>query len=196
MFNMLMGRKLMRHMLKKEKFVMTTLLLTDSSGRKIGKTEGNAIALDDKPEDLFGKIMAFPDEVIAQCFESLTSVSMEEIPNKNPLEDKKKLAFEVVKELNNEKEAKEAEENWENTFQKKEIPENIEEIQGENGELASEVLVKNKILSSKSEWRRLVLENAVHDLLAKENVKDVDLKISKDLTLKIGKKKFVKILAK
>ncbi|KKQ21392.1 MAG: Tyrosine-tRNA ligase [Parcubacteria group bacterium GW2011_GWC1_36_9] len=60
MFNMMMGRKLMRNMMKKEKFVMTTKLLEDKHGVKIGKTEGNAIALDDKPEDLFGKIMAKP----------------------------------------------------------------------------------------------------------------------------------------
>src|SRR3989344_3069537 len=106
MFNMMMGRKLMRNMMKKEKFVMTTKLLEDSHGVKIGKTEGNAIALDDKPEDLFGKIMAFPDEVIVPCFEALTTIPMQEIPNKDPLKDKKRLAFEILKDINDGKKAK------------------------------------------------------------------------------------------
>ncbi len=194
MFNMMMGRKLMRQMIKKEKFVMTTKLLEDSKGVKIGKTEGNAIALDDKPEDLFGKIMSFPDEVINSCFESLTMIPMEEIPNKNPLEDKKRLALEIVKDLNDEEKAKSAQKHWEDTFQKKEIPDEMEEVQVGGGELLSEVLVKNKILSSKSEWRRLVEGKAIHNLLTKENITDVDLKTTEDLTLKIGKKKFIKIL--
>jgi len=196
MFNMMMGRKLMRNILKKEKFVMTTKLLEDNHGVKIGKTEGNAIALNDKPEDLFGKIMAFPDEAIAQCFESLTLIPLEEIPNKDPLANKKHLAFEIVKDLNDEKKAKEAQETWENTFQKKEIPKEMIEIKAKSGELLSEVLVKNKILPSKSEWRRLVLGNAVHDLSEDQNITDVNLKISQDLTLKIGKKNFVKIIKK
>src|SRR3989344_3164145 len=57
-FNMLVGSKLVSEMLHKDKFVMTTPLLTDSRGVKIGKTEGNVIALTDSPNDLFGKIMA------------------------------------------------------------------------------------------------------------------------------------------
>jgi len=193
MFNMLMGRKLMRNILKKEKFVMTTKLLEDSQGVKIGKTESNVIALDDKPKDLFGKIMAFPDGVISQCFESLTMIPLKEIPNKDPLADKKRLAFEIVKDLNNSEKAMEAQEAWEKTFQKKEIPDKMQEIKCEKGELLSEVLVKNKILVSKSEWRRLVSGNAIHDLSTEENITDVDLKVTKDLTLKIGKKKFVKV---
>ena len=196
MFNMMMGRKLMRNMMKKEKFVMTTKLLEDKHGVKIGKTEGNAIALDDKPEDLFGKIMAFPDEAVSQCFESLTLISMEEIPNKDFLMNKKRLAFEIVKDLNDEKKAKEAQGAWEKAFQKKEIPEKMQEIKCQIGELLSEILVKNKILSSKGEWRRLVLGNAIHNLAKNQNITDVNLKIAEDLTLKIGKKKFVKILTK
>ncbi len=194
MFNMMMGRKLMRNILKKEKFVMTTKLLEDKFGVKIGKTEGNAIALDDKPGDLFGKIMSFPDEVIAQCFESLTTIPMQEIPNKDPLKDKKRLAFEIVKDLNDEKKAEEAQEAWKNTFQKKEIPSEMEEIKAQAGDVLSEVLVKNKILPSKSEWRRFVLGNAIHDLNKNTDITDQNIKISENLTLKIGKKRFVKIV--
>jgi tyrosyl-tRNA synthetase len=107
-----------------------------------------------------------------------------------------KLAYEIVKIYHGEKKAKEAEENFINTFQKKEIPEDIDEIKADVGEVLSEILAKNKILSSKGEWRRLVLENAVHDLVKNENIADVNLKVSENLTLKIGKKRFIKILVK
>ncbi|KKQ21393.1 MAG: hypothetical protein US33_C0003G0019 [Parcubacteria group bacterium GW2011_GWC1_36_9] len=72
----------------------------------------------------------------------------------------------------------------------------MQEIKCQIGELLSEILVKNKILSSKGEWRRLVLGNAIHNLAKNQNITDVNLKIAEDLTLKIGKKKFVKILTK
>ncbi len=203
-FNMLAGRSLMKSMKKKEKFVMTTPLLADSSGRKIGKTEGNVIALDDKPEKLFGAIMAFPDEVIIKCFECLTTVSMQKVEEiekalkmgENPMIYKKELAQEIVKDLHDQKIAVATTEDFSNTFQKKEIPEEMEEIKGGIGDLLGEVLVKNKILPSKSEWRRLVLGKAIHDLIKNENITDADLKINQDLTLKIGKKKFLRIKLK
>ena len=107
---------------------------------------------------------------------------------------KTELAKTIISFYHSKKEAKEAEENFVNTFQKKKIPDEIEEIKGRLGEILSEVLVENKILASKGEWRRLVLENAIHDLLKEKNITDVNLKISENLTLKIGKKRFIKIL--
>jgi len=129
-FNMLQGRKLMKSMKNKDKFVMTTPLLTDSSGVKIGKTEGNVVALADKPYDLFGKIMALGDDVIVKGLEYLTDVPMDEVKNiqskleerENPVEYKKLLAFEIVKQLNSEKEAKAAQEYFEKTVEEHQVP--------------------------------------------------------------------------
>lgn len=198
-FNMLAGRTLMRVMKNKEKFVMTTPLLSDSKGVKIGKSEGNVIGLTDPAPELFGKIMALGDDAIIPMFTLLTDVPMEEINKFNLKKDamalKKRVAFLIVAELHDQASAKDAEESFSNTFQKKEIPKEIEEIKAQPGELLSEVLVKNKILSSKSDWRRLVLGNGVHDLEKNENIKDQNIKISQDITLKIGKKKFVKIIS-
>ena len=190
MFNMLMGRKLMRNMLKKEKFVMTTKLLEDSQGMKIGKTEGNAIALDDKPEDLYGKIMAFPDEAIAQCFESLTALPMNEIPVGNPLEAKKKLAFEIVKDLNDEEKAKKAQSFWENTFQKKETPEDSAEVK--LGKNLLDTLVSAKAVVSASAARRLFAEGAVMDMTADKKITLKDNFIRGHI-YRIGKHRFIKI---
>src|SRR3989338_8048187 len=108
LFNMMIGIDLMHKMKRKNKFVMTTQLLVDTEGNKIGKTEGNAIALTLPPEDMFSAIMNLPDDVITKSLEYLTDVPMAEIKNieadikkgANPMQFKKKLAFDVVKQLN------------------------------------------------------------------------------------------------
>jgi tyrosyl-tRNA synthetase len=204
-FNMLCGRDLMRAMKRKEKFVLTMKLLADETGKKMGKTEGNIINLDETPENMFGQVMAWSDGLILSGFELCTNIQTEEInkikedlknSSNNPRDIKIKLAYEITKINHGEKKAKEAEENFIKTFQKKEIPDNIEEIFCEAEELLSDVLVKNNILVSKGEWRRLVVENAVHDLVKNQNITDQNTITSNNLTLKIGKRRFVKITIK
>lgn len=193
MFNMLAGRDLMKRKKHKEMFVMTTKLLVDPTGRKMGKTEGNMIGLNDSPLDMFGKVMSWPDTIIALGFEICTDLNFSNYTTEKPRDQKAKLAHEIVKIYHGEKKAKAAEENFVNTFQKKEIPTEMEEIKTKAGELLSEVLVKNKVLSSKGEWRRLIAGNAIHDLEKDGNITDTDFRISEDLKLKIGKKRFIKI---
>ena len=197
-FNMLAGRMLMRAMKGKEKFVMTMPLLSDSKGIKIGKSEGNTIGLTDEPNDLFGKIMSLGDEAIIPMFILLTDVPMKEIASfnikKEAMNLKKMVASLIVSQLYDKARAKAAGENFVNTFQKKRIPDIMLTVKGKNGEPISTILIKAKVLSSKSEWRRLVLENAIHDLSKNKNITNVNLKTSGNLILKIGKKKFLKII--
>ena len=193
MFNMLAGRDLMKKKKNKEMFVLTTKLLVDPTGIKMGKTEGNMVSLNDSGENMFGKIMSWPDTLMPLAFEICTGLDFNDVAKDNPRDQKIKLAYEIVKIYHGEKKAKEAEENFINTFSKKEIPEEMEEIKGNLGELLSEVLVKNKILTSKGEWRRLVEGNAIHDLDKHKNIIDQNIKILENLTLKIGKKRFIKI---
>lgn len=199
-FNMLTGRTLMRVMKNKEKFVMTTPLLIDAKGSKIGKSEGNIIGLTDNPNDLFGKIMSLGDDAIIPMFILLTDIPMEEINNfnlkKNQMTFKKRVASIIVTQLHNEMKAQKAEENFSKVFQKGEIPEEMKEIKVSPGELLSEVLVINKILSSKGEWRRLILGKGVHDLGKNQTIVDLNKRITDNLILKLGKKKFIKIIKK
>jgi tyrosyl-tRNA synthetase len=196
-FNMLAGRMLTKAMKGKEKFVMTTPLLSDSRGVKIGKSEANVIGLTDPAVELFGKIMSLGDDAIIPLFTLLTDVPLEEIKKFNLKSDamnlKKRVASIIITQLHSKKEAEEAEEAFSRTFQKKEIPDEMEEVKATEGEQLSEVLVKHKILPSKSEWRRLVVANAIHDLIKNQVIKDVDSKTKENLTLKIGKKRFIKI---
>ncbi len=169
-FNMLQGRKLIKEMRGRDKFVMTTPLLTDSMGNKIGKTEGNVIALTDSPPELFRKIMALGDDVIVKALEYLTDVPMPEIEKiktkidagSNPMEFKKILAYEVTKQLNDEEAAKSAQSEFERTVQKGELPSQISETDVKPDQPVDEdFLVYLGFASSKSEAKRLFEQNGV-----------------------------------
>ncbi|MFZ2072545.1 MAG: tyrosine--tRNA ligase [Minisyncoccia bacterium] len=206
-FNALMGRTLLKRIKNKEKFVFITTLLENpvTKEKMMSKSLGTGVFLDETPNDMYGKLMAQADENIPQLFVDCTYVELSEIEkiktdlkngNVNPRDLKMKLAYEIVKIYHGEKKAKEAEINWENVFSKKEIPDEMEEIISNVGDLLMDVLVNKKALSSKGEWRRLVEGNAVHDLIENKNITDPNIRITENLTLKIGKKKFLKIVIK
>jgi len=201
-FNMLVGRKLQRAINNREKFVMTTPLLTDSKGTKIGKSEGNVISLTDKPEDLFGKIMSLSDDVIVKAMEYLTDIPMEEIKeisekikHENPIVYKKRLAYEIVKQLNNEDDAKRAEETFKSVVQDKSIPTDIPVFSFPNGSTVSASAVQNGLVDSTSEWKRLVNQGAVsvngsrieNQFMKNEELPDNGI-------LKIGNRNYAKIV--
>lgn len=196
-FNMLAGRTLMRKMKGKEKFVMTTPLLEDAKGVKIGKSEGNVIGLTDEPGDLYGKIMALGDDAIIPIFTLLTDVSLEEIEKfdvtKNPMELKKRAAKIIVAALHSEKDAEAAQARFENTFQKKEIPEDIMEVSAEQGMTLMDILVMHEIVASKSEFRRLVKEGAITDLNIGETVGDPLMVPEPGTRFRIGKHRFIRV---
>ncbi len=171
-FNMLFGRSLMKAMKGKEKFVMTTALLSDSTGRKIGKTEGNVIALNDQPGDLYGKIMALPDEVILRCFECLTRIPMKRVRavkramsnGKNPMIYKKELAFEIITQLHDREAAEEAEKNFVGTFSEGGIPKDIKTATAQPDEPLAEILLREGLVSSKTEFNRLNKAGAIKEI--------------------------------
>jgi len=200
-FNMLCGRTLVQNMLGKNKFVLTTPLLADSSGKKIGKTEGNVIALNDTPEDLYAKIMALGDDVIVSGFTLLTDVPMEEIKEieeklkkgEHPMPFKKRFAYEMVKGLNSEKDAKRAEEAFGNVVQKGELPSNIETIKVEAKQSLIDLLVNNNFTSSKSEAKRLIEQGGVELAGKRVTNPNQEVEINNDDILKVGKRTIVKL---
>lgn len=201
-FNMLCGRDLMKTMKGKEKFVVTMKLLEDNSGKKMGKTEGNMIALSDSSEDMYGKVMSWTDGMIMSGFELCTNVSMLEIENMskeltlntiNPRDLKMRLAKEIITMFHGEKKAKQSEENFINTFQKKEIPKDIDSVNAKEGTLLVETFLLKKIVSSKGEFRRLVEEGAITNLDTDKKVSSHSEKVS-DGVYRIGKKRFCKII--
>ncbi|MES2416368.1 MAG: tyrosine--tRNA ligase, partial [Patescibacteria group bacterium] len=193
LFNLKAGRTIQKHYGMPEQDVLTIEMLEGTDGRKMSTSWGNVITIVDEPNDMFGKIMSVKDELIEKYFKLCTDVR--DIPkSENPRDDKMMLGYEIVKIYHGEKKAKEAQENFVNTFSKKEIPDEMEEVKAKIGEMLVDVLVSKNIVASKSEWRRLVEQNAIHDLENDTRITDQNLKIEKDMTLKIGKKKFIKIL--
>ncbi len=205
-FNMLMGRDVMKMYKQVEQAVMSVKILEGLDGKeKMSKSLDNYIGITDEPGDMYGKVMSIPDSSIVNYYELCTGTPLqevEEIKNKltdssiNPKNLKMKLGYEIVKIYHSADLAEKSQHDWEKTFSKGETPEDIKEIQSTEGELLSEVLVKHNILPSKSEWRRLVASNSIHNLSNNTNITDVETKVTGDLTIKIGKKNFIKIKAK
>lgn len=199
-FNMLCGRDLLKKIRNKEKFVITVKLLEDNSGKKMGKTEDNMVALSDSGSEMYGKIMSWSDGLIIPAFELCTTTSMREIEKinqdmkegANPRDLKMRLAKEIVTIFHSKKEAENAEEKFSNTFQKNETPTDIEKISVEAKTLLVTPFLTNEIVSSKTEFRRLVDEGAITNLDTNEKVTS-HTAIAQNGVYRIGKKRFCKI---
>ena len=205
-FNMLMGRTLAKAINKKEKFVITTPLLADSSGRKIGKSEGNVIAISDKPEELYGKIMALGDDVIIKMFELCTDVPMSEIKKMekelaagaNPRDLKARLAFTITEMYSSQADAKRAENHFNNLFKDKGTPDDIDEYVIEKDKInIIELLVDSNLVGSKSDAKRLIEQGGIKaDGHALEGW-DVDIiPTEKGVVIQKGKRHFIKVIKK
>ncbi len=201
-FNMLAGRDLMKAVKGKEKFVLTTKLLTDPSGKKMGKTEGNLIPIDADPSDMFGKVMSWSDDLILIGFELLTDIPMGGIKmfkealkkGENPRDIKFKLAEEVVTTFYNRGEAIKAGENFDKQFKEKKLPENIPEKRIKQKMMnIIDLIYDLELADSKSNARRLIVQGAVK--IDEEKIIDPNavLGIHKGMLVQVGKRRFIKI---
>jgi len=205
MFNMMMGRMLVKNMLHKEKYVITGKLITDTQGVKMGKSLGNVINLTDKPEDIFGKVMSFTDEMICSAFEILTEIPIEEIKQMkreieagttNPMIFKKQLAFEVTKWIKGEKEALKAQKYFEKTVQQQNIPEDLRTYTFTDKPTVLNLikfLVDKGCIISNGEGKRLVKQGGIE--IDGKKIIDINasIKFNKKIIIKIGKRQWVRI---
>lgn len=191
LFNMLIGRTLMRALKNKEKFVLTTKLLVDKEGNKVGKTTGNALFLSETPANFYGGIMSFPDEILELGFELLTEIDLtglsEEIET-DPMAAKKHLAHEMVSIIWGKKEADLARDYFETTFQKR-TPHIWQEII-KAGSLV-ETIAGLPEVGSKSQASRLIDQGAVEINNTKATIESP---IKSGDKIKVGKKRFLKIV--
>ncbi len=200
-FNMLAGRTLMKQMLGKEKFVITTKLLEDNLGAKMGKTAGNMIKLTDSANEMFGKVMSWTDKMTTPGFELATNVPSNETAQiktelesgANPKDIKARLAGEIVSIYHGKNSAQKAKENFENTFASGGVSEDAQEVTVAKGTPLYDVV--SGLVESKTELRRLVESGAVSEMDGNK-ITDINFKIGKDTTLKIGKRRFLKIKVK
>ena len=204
-FNMLIGRDLMKIYKNKEKFVITTpLLVNPKTGKKLMSKTESFIGLDSPPDEMYGKVMALPDEVIFDCFKLCTDVPLKEIQNikntleqkiTNPRDSKSRLAREIVELYHGKDKARIAEAEFIKVFREKETPTQIKTIKiTPRSIMAKELLVKCDLAKSLSEAQRLIEQGAVS--LDNQVLKDWRqiLQIKKPIVLKAGKYRFVKLI--
>lgn len=192
-FNLLAGRALQEaHKQPPQHIVMTELIL-GTDGRKMSSSWGNTVNLSDSPRDMFGKIMSIPDSLVSTYFTHATRIPMEEVAAltvRHPKEAKIALAEEVVRMYHNSTEAEKAKKDFDTAFSKGGAPSDVREIVF-TGSLM-ETLVKNGIIASNSEYRRLHEAGAIRDALTDEQYPGNDGFIGR--VIRVGKHRFVKIV--
>ena len=203
-FNLLLGREVQKHYGYNPQSIMTVPLLEGLDGvKKMSKSLGNYVALEDSPDDMFGKIMSISDDLMWRYFSLLSFKSSEEISNlkeeikegANPRDIKFLLAEEIVERFNNGWGSK-SKDNFINRFQKGNISQELDEINfeiSENSELLTRVLKESELLKSTSDAIRMIKQGAIK--VNDERVSDPKFSLKKgssNLVL-VGKKKAAKI---
>jgi len=200
LFNVKAGRTVQEYYGMPKQHIMVGTMLEGTDGRKMSSSWGNVITIVDEPFDMFGKLMSVRDELIIKYFTLCTDLPLDEIADiekaltsgENPRDIKMRLASEVVTMYHSEKEAARAKNSWIETFSKGGVPDSVPECTAAPETELVDVLISNDIVSSKTDWRRLVEDGAVSDT---EGVTVTDPKEKvRNATFKIGKKRFVKII--
>ncbi|NWF77849.1 MAG: tyrosine--tRNA ligase [Chloroflexi bacterium] len=220
-FNCLVGRELQQGMGQPPQQVFLVPLLIGTDGnQKMSKSLNNHIGIAEPPREIYGKLMSIPDSLILDYFELATDVCDEEIAefkeqlkthSVNPMNLKKRLAHEIVRQFHSQEAADEAQEHFAKVFQKRELPEEIpvykESFKKLQGVSLSGLIYASGLASSKSEAKRLIAEQSV-EVDAKKIPKDITLHYADGTLLisidgkmvpidgsiiKVGKRRFVKI---
>ncbi|HET6465695.1 MAG TPA: tyrosine--tRNA ligase [Nitrospiria bacterium] len=197
-FNLLMGRTLQRRYGQEEQVVMTLPLLEGTDGvRKMSKSYGNYIALEDPPSEMFGKIMSISDVLMLRYYELLTDHDLDAIRTMHPKEAKLKLAEELVAQYHSKEAAAQAHHEFDQKFSKKIFAGDAVNLSDSATITAHtdivHVLLEANLVKSKSEARRLIQQGAVD--IDGQRITEVDHTLARGKTyhIKVGKKRFVSV---
>ena len=203
-FNNLVGRDMQKRYGKEPQVVITMPLLEGIDGsEKMSKSLNNAIGISEDPKDIFGKTMRIPDTLIYKYFQLATAVDpimlrviKDELedPTNNPSHTKKKLGYEIVKLYYDEATANKAAEEFDSLFVKKEVPDEMDEISLSADTKLLSIMVENKMADSNAAARRLIEQGGVS--INGIKITDVNALVTKnkESVLKVGKRKFLKVL--
>ena len=204
-FNLLVGRELQRAFGQEPQVVITVPILEGLDGKnKMSKSLDNYVGIDEAPNEMFGKIMSISDELMWRWFDLLSFKTTDEIKElkadqtngRNPRDIKIELAKELISRFHDEESADLAETNFINQFQKKNIPDDIEEVSlvlSEGSIPLANVLKDCEMTSSTSEAIRMIKQGAVR--IDEKKITDTKYKISSGTSAvyQVGKRKFKKI---
>ena len=190
-FNALVGRTLLKRLKNKDKFVIAVNLMENpKTGELMSKSRGTGVFLSSPPREMFGAVMAQPDEMIEVLFINVTRIPLsdkEKIMSLGPRDSKLLIAQDIIKRFYGEKESQKARDEWERVFSKGELPSEMEEVEG--GRLVDVVEAGAGVSSTQS--KKLIDQGAV--MVNSEVVKEWNRQVNKGDVLNIGPKKFVKV---
>lgn len=195
-FNLLAGRPLQIKFGQKPQSILMNPLIEGLDGRKMSSSWGNTLNLTDVPADMYGKVMSLKDELIERYFVTSTRVPMGEIPQimaLHPRDAKMRLAREIVTLYHTEAAAGVAEGAFVKIFSEGGIPDDLPSVAAGAGAALADVLLVQGVVSSKTEFRRLVEEGAVTNVGSGQKITDPGVLLSKSCTIKVGKRRFLKI---
>jgi tyrosyl-tRNA synthetase len=202
-FNLLMGRELQKYYNKPQQIVLTMPLLEGLDGvKKMSKSLGNYIGINEAPNDMFGKLMSISDTIMWRYFDLLSFRSNEEIERfkeqvlhqgRNPRDVKVLLALEIVERFHDAKAAEQALKDFETRFSRNEIPEDLQEISVTAGPIA-QALKEAGLVPSTSEAYRMIEQNAVKLDGERVTNKNLELKADTTVVVQVGKRKFARLI--
>ena len=207
MFNMMCGRDLLKSLKQKDKDVLTMKLLTDSEGKKMGKSEGNIVMLDENPNNMYGQVMSWADGVLSSAFELCTFLPWEEVKiiqadlqsgELNPRDAKMKLAWEITRINHGQEAAEAAQDYFVRTVQNKEMPSELESKEVPAGTYKiADLLVTIGLCASRGEARRLIDQGGIK-MGSAESMKTItdnqaEVIVNSGLIIQRGKRQFIKI---
>ena len=192
-FNLLVGRQLQKQNGQEPQVAMTVPLLVGIDGvKKMSKSYGNYVGLNDAPNDMFGKLMSVSDELMMGYYELLTSENLADIRALHPMEAKKKLAGLLTERFHGKEAAVAARENFEKVFSKKENPDDMPVFKTAEGVMLSAALFEAKAAPSKNKARALIEQGAVR-LNGQKITQDGPLSFHDGDVLQAGKRAFFKL---
>ncbi len=204
-FNLLVGRDLMREYGLEPQVVMTMPILEGLDGvEKMSKSLGNYVGINESPKEMFGKLMSISDDLMYKYYELLTDMPVKEIEQlkmdvkegrKHPKDVKKQLAKMIITDFHSKEDALKAEKEFERVFAKKQLPDDMPEINIIKGEYPfARFLADNNLASSASEAKRLIKQGGVS--LNGEKIGDPSFVFTPEkgeYVVKVGKRRFAKI---
>ena len=200
-FNLLLGRALQERFGQEPQVVLTLPLLEGTDGQhKMSKSLGNAIGVAEPPDQIYGKLMSVPDDLMIRYYELLTEENLQEIRAMHPMEAKQRLALLLVRQLHGQEAAQSAQDRFNQIFRKREIPEEVREFKvpaallKEGKVFPVDLLAESGIAPSRAEAKRLLQQGAVDLDGRRLSDPQIPVVVKSGSILKVGKRQFLKVL--